>query len=91
MGRLKTGNRERDPAPHKQIKQKMKQIIVGYGVVKQLENELHTSRVTVGAALRLRTNTELARKIRQRALQLGGVVMEAEKVNTVPAQQKMEA
>ena len=69
----------------------MKQIIVGYGVVKQLENELHTSRVTVGAALRLRTNTELARKIRQRALQLGGVVMEAEKVNTVPAQQKMEA
>lgn len=42
--------------------------------------EFHTSRVTVGAALRLRTNTELACKIRQRALQLGGVMMEAESV-----------
>ena len=42
--------------------------------------EFHTSRVTVGAALRLRTNTEVARKIRQRALQLGGVMMEAERV-----------
>lgn len=48
--------------------------------MKQLQDELHTSRVTVGAALRLKTNTELARKIRQRALQLGGVLMEAEKV-----------
>ena len=58
----------------------MKQIIVEYGVVRLLCEEFHTSRVTVGAALRLRTNTELACKIRQRALQLGGVMMEAEKV-----------
>lgn len=58
----------------------MKQIIVGYGVVRQLCEEFGTSRVTVGAALRLRTHTELACKIRQRALQLGGVLMEAEKV-----------
>lgn len=42
--------------------------------------EFHTSRVTVGAALRLRTNTVLACKIRQRAFQLGGVMMEAERV-----------
>lgn len=62
------------------IKEKMKQIIVGYGTVRQLCEEFHTSRVTVGAALRLRTDTELACKIRQRALQLGGVKMEAEKV-----------
>lgn len=62
------------------IKEKMKQIIVGYGTVRQLCEEFHTSRVTVGAALRLRTHTALACKIRQRALQLGGVMMEAEKV-----------
>lgn len=59
---------------------KMKQIIVGYGTVRQLCEEFHTSRVTVGSALRLRTNTELACKIRQRALQLGGMMMEAERV-----------
>lgn len=58
----------------------MKQIIVEYGVVRQLCEEFHTSRVTVGAALRLRTHTELACKIRQRALQLGGVMMEVERV-----------
>lgn len=68
------------PGPPRINRENMKQIIVGYGVVKQLQDELHTSRVTVGAALRLRTNTELARKIRQRAMQLGGVMMEAEKV-----------
>ena len=59
---------------------KMKQIIVEYGVVRKLCEEFHTSRVTVGAALRLRTNTVLACKIRQRALQLGGVMMEAESI-----------
>jgi len=63
----------------------MKQIIVEYGVVRQLCEEFNTSRVTVGAALRLRTHTELACKIRQRALQLGGVMMEAEKVNRLAA------
>ena len=59
---------------------RMKQIIVEYGVVRKLCEEFHTSRVTVGSALRLRTNTALACKIRQRALQLGGVMMEAERV-----------
>ena len=62
---------------------KMKQIIVGYGTVRLLCEEFGTSRVTVGSALRLRTHTALACKIRQRALQLGGVMMEAEKVTTV--------
>ena len=60
----------------------MKQIIVEYGIVKRLQEEFGTSRVTVGAALRLRTNTKLACKIRQRALQLGGVMMEAEHVTS---------
>lgn len=60
----------------------MKQIIVGYGVVKALQAEFGTTRPTVGSALRLRTNTQLACKIRQRALQLGGVMMESEKVAT---------
>ncbi len=69
----------------------MKQIIVGYGGVKQLCKEFGTSRVTVGAALRLRTNTELARRIRQRALQLGGVVMVAESVNPVAKPNGQEA
>ena len=64
----------------KENKLRMKQIIVEYGVVRKLCEEFHTSRVTVGAALRLRTNTALACKIRQRAFQLGGVMMEAEHV-----------
>lgn len=49
-------------------------------MVKALQAEFGTTRPTVGAALRLRTNTRLACKIRQRALQLGGVMMESEKV-----------
>ena len=68
----------------------MKQIIVRYGTVKLLEREFGTSRVTVGAALRLRTNTPLACSIRQRALQLGGVMMETEKVNATPTQPTTE-
>lgn len=60
----------------------MKQIIVAYGVVKRLCEECGTNRVTVGQALRLRTHTKKACEIRQRALQLGGVVMETEKVAT---------
>ena len=40
---------------------------------------------TIREALNCQSNTEVARKIRQRALQLGGVVMEAEKVATVAA------
>ena len=35
---------------------------------------------TIREALNCRSNTEVARKIRQRALQLGGVVMETERV-----------
>lgn len=67
-------------APQENKENEMKQIIVEYGVVRKLCEEFHTSRVTVGAALRLRTNTTLACKIRQRAFQLGGVMMEAERV-----------
>ena len=57
----------------------MKRIIVDCGVVKRLTAEGLGSRPTVVSALRYRNNTEKARKIRQRALQLGGIVMEAEK------------
>jgi len=45
-----------------------------------LVNEGYGSRPTVIAALRCRTNTERAKQIRQRALQLGGVVMETERL-----------
>lgn len=57
----------------------MKRIIVDYGVVKRLVAEGLGSKPTVIAALRCRSNTEKACRIRQRALQLGGVVMEAER------------
>lgn len=58
----------------------MKRIFVEYGVVTKLVNEGYGSRPTVIAALRCRTNTERAKRIRQRALQLGGVVMETERL-----------
>lgn len=58
----------------------MKRIFVEYGVVTKLVNEGYGSRPTVIAALRCRTNTERAKQIRQRALQLGGVVMETERL-----------
>lgn len=58
----------------------MKRIVVEYGVVKRLVDEGYGSKPTVIAALRCKSNTTKACKIRQRALQLGGVVMEAEKV-----------
>ena len=58
----------------------MKRIIVDYGVVKRLVDEGLGSRPTVIAALRLKSNSEKACKIRQRAFQLGGVVMEVEKI-----------
>lgn len=60
----------------------MKRIFTEYGVVKELEKEGYGSRATIASALRYRSNTERARRIRQRALQLGGVVMELEKQNT---------
>lgn len=60
----------------------MKRILVDYGVVTRLVNEGYGSRPTVIAALRCRTNTDRAKKIRQRALQLGGVVVESENVRT---------
>ncbi|MBQ0159402.1 MAG: ArsR family transcriptional regulator [Bacteroidales bacterium] len=58
----------------------MKRIVVEYGVVKRLVEEGLGSKPTVIAALRCRSNTCKAQRIRQRALQLGGVVMEAERV-----------
>lgn len=54
----------------------MKRIITDYGVVKRLVAEGFGSKPTVIAALRYRSDTMKARKIRQRALQMGGVVME---------------
>ena len=58
----------------------MKIIIVDHGTKKQLMSEGLGSYPTIREALNCRSNTEVARKIRQRALQLGGVVMETERV-----------
>lgn len=69
----------------------MKRIVVDHGIRKRLMAEGFGSYPTIREALNCQSNTEVARKIRQRALQLGGVVLEAEKVKTVTAQQKMEA
>ena len=58
----------------------MKRIIVDHGTRKRLKEEGYGSYPTIREALNCSSNTEVARKIRQRALQLGGVLMEAEKV-----------
>lgn len=61
----------------------MKRIIVDHGIRKQLKEEGYGSYPTIREALNCRSNTEAARKIRQRALQLGGVVMETERLRVV--------
>lgn len=68
-----------------QIKDKktMKRIIVDHGTRKRLKEEGYGSYPTIREALNCLSNTEVARKIRQRALQLGGVVMETERVAVV--------
>ena len=58
----------------------MKRIIVDHGTRKRLKEEGYGSYPTIREALNCLSNTEVARKIRQRALQLGGVMMESEKV-----------
>ena len=58
----------------------MKRIIVDHGTRKRLKEEGYGSDPTIREALNCLSNTEVARKIRQRALQLGGVMMESEKV-----------
>ena len=58
----------------------MKKIIVDYGTRKRLKEEGYGSYPTIQSALDCRTDTAVARKIRQRALQMGGVVMEAERI-----------
>ena len=64
----------------------MKIIVVDHGVKKKLMEEGYGSYPTIREALNCRSNTEAARKIRQRALQLGGVVMETERLrNLKPA------
>lgn len=57
----------------------MKRIMVDHGTRKTLIDEGHGSYHTIANALDFRCNTERAKRIRQRALQLGGVVMEVEK------------
>ena len=61
-------------------KREMKKILVDYGTRKRLKEEGYGSYPTIQSALDCRTDTVVARRIRQRALQLGGVVMETEKV-----------
>lgn len=56
----------------------MKRIVVDWGVTKRLVAEKLGSRPTVISALRFESDTAKAKKIRQRALQLGGVVMTSE-------------
>ncbi len=53
----------------------MKRIVVEYGVVTQMEREGFGSRPTIWSALRYRSNTGKAQRIRKRALQLGGIEM----------------
>ena len=59
-----------------------KRIVVEYGVVKRLVDEGWGSRPTVISALRCQSDTQKARRIRRRALQLGGVVMRTEPLAT---------
>lgn len=56
----------------------MKRIIIRHGVSRILCKEFKTSYPSVRKALRCERNTDLSLKIRQRALQLGGVVVESE-------------
>ncbi len=68
----------------------MKIIIVDHGTRKQLMSEGLGSYPTIREALNCRSNTEVARKIRQRALQLGGVVMAGESPVTIKERVKKE-
>lgn len=55
----------------------MRQILVKRGVVKQIMKDVGVTTPTIIAALKYETHTDKAKKIRQRALQLGGTVWQA--------------
>ena len=54
----------------------MKRIIIGYGVSKKIMEDIGVTAPTIISALKFKTRTNKAKKIRQRAFQLGGIVME---------------
>lgn len=54
----------------------MKRIIIGYGVSKKIMEDIGVTAPTIISALKFKTHTKKAKKIRQRAFQLGGIVME---------------
>ncbi len=51
----------------------MRQILVKRGVMKQIMKDVGVTTPTIIAALKYETHTDKAKRIRQRALQLGGV------------------
>lgn len=51
----------------------MRQILVKRGVVKKIMKDVGVTTPTIIAALKYETHTDKAKRIRQRALQLGGV------------------
>ncbi|SHE30383.1 hypothetical protein [Dysgonomonas macrotermitis] len=57
----------------------MSEILVKHSVKKRIKEELNTSYPTVQSALFGMTDTQLAREIREKALQLGGVEVKSEK------------
>lgn len=53
-----------------------KMIKLPYGCVAKIEKEFGASRVTINSALNYETDTKLARKIREKAIELGGEIYE---------------
>lgn len=65
---------------NRKIFEDMKKIVVDHGIRKRLKEEGYGSYPTIRAALNCECNSDVAKRIRQRALHLGGVVLEAERV-----------
>lgn len=57
----------------------MGEIIVNHSVKKRIKEELNTTYPTIRSALFGMTSTELAKNIRSKALELGGVKVETSK------------
>ena len=57
--------------------QNRKKIVLEHGVAQRLRDELGVTYPTIRTALSYQSNTPKARMIRQRALQLGGEVMQS--------------
>lgn len=55
----------------------MKEIIVKHGIKKLIKKELNTTYPTIRSAFHGMTKTEIAQKIRELALKLGGVEVDA--------------